>query len=104
MTWNDKLTQFLIGRHLREDCMPIVHLGKERFSFSGEDLGFSGGDIHARRAYQIFIERNSENLITDAFVVIEGELLSPCSGFAYEELDEFDYPIILRWCEEHTAR
>lgn len=103
MTWNEKLTTFLTGRRLKEDHMPTAHLGRERFSFWGEEAGFSDGDIHAHRAYQIFIDRNEDNVITDAFVVIEGELLSPCSGFAYEELDEFDYPVILKWCQAHTA-
>lgn len=104
MTWNEKLTTFLTGRQLKEEYMPTEHLGRERFSFWGEEAGFSAGDIHAHRAYQIFIKRNEDNVITDAFIVIEGELLSPCSGFAYEELDEFDYPAIYRWCEERTSK
>ena len=102
MTWNEKLTEFLVGRRLKADHLPTEHLGRERFSFWGEEAGFSAGDIHCHRAYQIFIEKDDDNVITDAFPVIEGELLSPCSGFAYEELDEFDYPVILQWCQEHT--
>ena len=102
MTWNEKLTEFLVGRRLRQDYPPSRHLGREMYALWGEDAGIGSGDIHHHRAYRIYIERAGDR-ITDAFPVVEGELLSPCSGFSYEELDEFDYPAIRAWLEERTA-
>ena len=73
------------------------------FSFWGEELGFSGGDVHAQRAYRIYLRYNAAGLvITDARVVVEGELISPCSGYFPEALDEFDYQTVLDWCMKKT--
>ena len=72
------------------------------FSFWGEELGFSGGDVHAQRAYRIYLRYNAGLVITDARVVVEGELISPCSGYFPEALDEFDYQTVLDWCMKKT--
>ncbi len=98
LSYNNRLRQSLIGRRLREDDMPQAHRGLPMFSFWGEELGFSGGDVHAQRAYRIYLRYNADLVITDACVVVEGELISPCSGYFPEALDEFDYQTVLDWC------
>lgn len=82
--------------------MPLAHRGLPMFSFWGEELGFSGGDVHAQRAYRIYLRYNAGLVITDARVVVEGELISPCSGYFPEALDEFDYQTVLDWCMKKT--
>ena len=72
------------------------------FSFWGEELGFPGGDVHAQRAYRIYLRYDADLVITDARVVVEGELISPCSGYFPEALDEFDYQTVLDWCMKKT--
>ena len=101
-SYNNRLRQSLIGRRLREDAMPLAHRGLPMFSFWGEELGFSGGDVHAQRAYRIYLRYNAGLVITDARVVVEGELISPCSGYFPEALDEFDYQTVLDWCMKKT--
>ena len=102
LSYNERLVHTLIGRQLREDAMPQAHRGLPMFSFWGEELGFSGGDVHAQRAYRIYLSYNEARVITDARVVVEGELISPCSGYFPEALDEFDYQTVLDWCMDHT--
>lgn len=82
--------------------MPLAHRGLPMFSFWGEELGFSGGDVHAQRAYRIYLRYDADLAITDARVVVEGELISPCSGYFPEALDEFDYQTVLDWCIKKT--
>ncbi len=101
-SYNNQLCQSLIGRRLRENAMPRAHRGLPMFSFWGEELGFSGGDVHAQRAYRIYLRYDAELVITDAHVVVEGELISPCSGYFPEALDEFDYETVLDWCMKRT--
>ena len=101
-SYNNRLRQALIGRRLREDAMPLAHRGLPMFSFWGEELGFSGGDVHAQRAYRIYLRYDADLAITDARVVVEGELISPCSGYFPEALDEFDYQTVLDWCIKKT--
>lgn len=103
MTCNEMLIAFLTGRQLMPEYMPEKHLGREMFSLWGEDAGIPAGDIHHHRAYRIYLDYDENRIITDADIVVEGELLSPCSGFSYEQLDEFDYPAIRDWCARHTA-
>ena len=102
LSYNERLVHTLIGRQLREDAMPQAHRELPMFSFWGEELGFSGGDVHAQRAYRIYLSYNEARVITDARVVVEGELISPCSGYYPEALDEFDYQTVLDWCMDHT--
>ena len=82
--------------------MPLAHRGLPMFSFWGEELGFSGSDVHAQRAYRIYLRYDADLVITDARVVVEGELISPCSGYFPEALDEFDYQTVLDWCMRKT--
>ena len=60
------------------------------------------GYIHATRAYRIYVSYDETLTITDAEVVVDGELISPCSGYWSEALDEFDYPAVLSWCMKRT--
>ncbi len=101
-SYNERLVQALLGRRLRPDAMPKAHAGRPMFSFWGEDAGMGPGDIHQGRAYRIYLDYDAERIITAAQVVVEGELLSPCSGYARETLDRFDYGPVLRWCLERT--
>ncbi len=73
------------------------------FSFWGEELGFRGGDVHAQRAYRIYLSYTPELVITGVQVVVEGELISPCSGYFPEALDEFDYEAVRDWCLRRTS-
>lgn len=101
-TYNDKLAHALVGRRLNPAFMPEVHRGRPMFSFWGEELGFSGGDVHAQRAYRIYLDYGPEKVIDSVQVVVEGELISPCSGYFPEVLDQFDYPAVLKWCTART--
>ena len=98
-----RLTDALIGRRLLPDCMPRAHRGRPMFSFWGTELGFSEDDIHATQAYRIYIDYDENLIITGADIVVEGEIISPCSGFRYENPDRFDYAPLLKWCMEHTG-
>ena len=102
MDYQEKLKAEIIGRRLIPSCMPSPHQGKPMFSFWGETLGFHGADVHSTRAYRLYIEYDGDNIIRDLELVIEGELISPCSGYYREPLDEFDYPALLDWCLNHT--
>ena len=97
-TYNEKLAQALIGRTLRPDAMPQAHALGPMFSFWGSDAGLGPGDIHASRAYRIYVDYGGDLVIRDVRVVVDGELLSPCSGYAMEALDQFDYGPVLAWC------
>lgn len=101
-TYNNKLVAALIGRRLRPDEMPRCHALGPMFSFWGEDAGMEKGDIHFSRAYRVYVNYDETLCITGAHIVVDGELLSPCSGYAQEALDEFDYPAVLDWCLLHT--
>lgn len=101
-TYNDQLARALEGRRLRPEFMPEAHRGRPMFAFWGEELGFSGSDVHAQRAYRIYLDYGPEKVIQEVQVVVEGELISPCSGYFPEALDQFDYPTVLKWCMDHT--
>ena len=101
-TYNQKLRSALLGRRLQEDHMPTVHRCRPMFSFWGQDIGIPPEDIHANRAYRIYLSYDEAKTITDVEVVVDGELLSPCSGYAPETLDQFDYEPVLSWCLAHT--
>lgn len=102
MNYNELVINQIIGRHLHPEFMPKVHRGKPMLSFWGEEAGLTGGDIHSSRAYRLYLDYDRELRITDAAFVIEGELISPCSGYTYETLDELDYRAVLNWCLAHT--
>lgn len=102
-TYNEQLKKRLLGRRLLPDDMPRVHSSRPMFSFWGGDAGIPEGDIHHSRAYRIYLVYDETLTITDVEVVVDGELLSPCSGYAMEALDEFDYEPVLAWCLAHTS-
>lgn len=97
-TYNNLLRQALLGRKVRTDRMPVIHRCRPMLSFWGSDAGIPSGDIHHNRCYRIYLDYTEARTITVVDVVVDGELLSPCSGYAYEALDEFDYPLILEYC------
>ena len=101
-SYNERLRSALIGRRLRADAMPEIHRGRPMFSFWGETLGFSANDVHSSRAYRIYLDYDDSLTITAADVVVEGELISPCSGYFPEALDQFDYETVLAWCLSRT--
>lgn len=103
LTYNKRLAQALLGRQLQPAHMPQSHRGRPMFSFWGEELGFHGGDVHAQRAYRIYLSYSPDLTITDVQVVVEGELISPCSGYFPEALDEFDYEAVRDWCLQRTV-
>lgn len=96
--YNELLKQALLGRKLCPGSMPTAHRCRPMFSFWGSDAGLPEGDIHAHRAYRIYIDYDGALTITGVEVVVDGELLSPCSGYAAEALDQFDFPAVLKWC------
>lgn len=91
--YNDLLVSTLLGR---TSPTPLL-------STMGEALGFPEGDVHATRFYRIFLTRDQENVITHLRVVVDGDLISPCSGYFPEALDEFDYEKVLSWCLSQTG-
>lgn len=90
-TYHIKLADALRGRILRPDR-------PEKLSFLGAQAGIGQGDIHHERLYQIWLDLDQNRRITAVAVAVTGELISPCSGYAQEALDEFDYPSILAYC------
>ena len=102
LSFDRRLCRALVGRRLRPDQMPLVHLGQPQFRLWGADAGFSADDIHADRCYRIHLDYGPDLVIRKAAVFVDGELISPCSGFRPESLDEFDYEPILNWCLAHT--
>ena len=103
LSYNERLAQALLGRRLQPSHMPQSHRGQPMFSFWGEDLGFGGGDVHAQRAYRIYLTYRPDLVITHVRVVVEGELISPCSGYFPEALDKFDYEAVRDWCFARTC-
>jgi hypothetical protein len=97
-TYNQKLRAALVGRRLRQDCMPELVQGDYVFSLWGQDAGIPEDDIHASRAYRIYVDFDAARTITGLSVLVDGELLSPCCGYALEALDELDWEAIRDWC------
>lgn len=90
--YNTLLVSALLGRR---SLVPVL-------STMGENLGFPEGDVHATRFYRIFLTTDAKHCITAARVVVDGDLISPCSGYFPEVLDEFDYDKVLAWCFQQT--
>ncbi len=93
-SYNQQLTEFLTGRYFSGE--------KTVLNTMGDALGFPEGDVHATRFYRIFLTLSRDGCITDVRVVVDGELISPCSGYFPEVLDEFDYLPVKHWCEACT--
>lgn len=99
MTFNDKLREALIGRTIRADALPHSNQSLPMYELWGEDAGIPESDIHSSQAYRIYLNYdNNTRQITGVWVQIDGEILSPCSGYSQEVLDQFDYEPILNWC------
>ena len=103
LTFNNKLIAALKGRVLKADALPRAFQGAPMYEFWGEDIGFPESDMHSTQAYRIYLEYDADLRITDAWVRIDGEILSPCSGYSQEVLDQFDYKPVLDWCLAKTA-
>lgn len=102
LTYNEKLAHALIGRRLKTTALPHARQGAPMFEFWGEDVGFPESDMHSTQAYRIYLSYDSALCITGVWVQIDGEILSPCSGYSQEVLDRFDYEPVLNWCLERT--
>lgn len=101
-TYNQKLLHALTGRRLRDEAPLRHHMGRPLFRLWGADAGIPEGDIHHDRVYQIYLELDGSRRITGAAVAVAGELISPCSGYREEALDQFDFQPILSWCLRQT--
>lgn len=94
-TYHIKLADALRGRVLPEGV-------PDHLSFLGAEAGIPAGDVHHERLYQFWLDLDGERRVTALAVSVAGALISPCSGYTEEYLDEFDYPPVLAWCLEHT--
>lgn len=94
-TYHIKLADALRGRKLRVGT-------RSEFQFLGSEAGIPAEDIHHERLYQIWLDLDDERRITAVAVAVTGELISPCSGYAQETLDEFDYRNVLDYCMKRT--
>jgi hypothetical protein len=97
-TYNERLRTALVGRVLREEEVPPLVQGERVLSLWGEDAGIPDWDIHATRAYRIYLDLDEARTIGGIGILVDGELLSPCCGYALEALDEQDFPYLRDWC------
>ena len=95
-TYNIKLADALRNRVLRADAPATLR-------FLGAEAGIAPGDIHHERFYELWFELDEARRITALAVRVTGDLISPCSGYALESLDQFDYPTVLEHCLRHTS-
>lgn len=94
-TYHIKLAAALRGRKLRSEC-------PEMLAFLGAQAGIDAGDVHHEWLYQIWFDLDQARRITAVAVAVTGALISPCSGYAQEAMDEFDYPSVLAYCMTWT--
>ena len=102
MNYNEILVSSLLGRKLKEEYRSPARPRNALISFMGEALGFSEGDVHTTRFYRLFLTLDETRTITDARVVVDGDLISPCSGYFPETLDEFDHQAVIDHCLSKT--
>ncbi len=100
--YNARLIRALTGRRLHPDYPPQDGKLGPMLTFWGSEAGLTGGDVHQNWNYRIYVRFGADRVITGGYVVIEGDLLSPCSGYSYEALEALDYPAVLNWCLRHT--
>ena len=100
--YNQKLRQALLGRFLPAALRPEDPENTPVFSLWGEEAGIEPSDVHASWTYRVYCAWDGAGRITGVGILVDGELLSPCQGYAFETLDRFDYPHILRYCLERT--
>ena len=94
-TYHIRLADALRGRVLPEGV-------PDHLSFLGSEAGIPPGDVHHERLYQLWLDLDDDRRITALAACVAGALISPCSGYMEEALDEFDYPAVLAWCLTHT--
>ncbi len=93
--WIERQRRELLGRPMPKH---LSDSGEVQLSFMGWAAGFSESDIHCNRLYQLILIPDGDGNIGDVEILVVGELISPCSGYQPETLDEFDFPNVLRWC------
>lgn len=91
--YNDLVISALVGRKTATLTLSIM----------GEALGFPEGDVHATRFYRIIFTTDRQGVITTARILVDGDLISPCSGYYPEVLDAFDYEKVLNWSLSQTT-
>lgn len=94
-SYNERLASALLGRRLSNPTSPVLRI-------MGDALGFPEGDVHATRFYRIFLTLDNAGIITHVHITVDGELISPCSGYFQEALDEFDVKAVTDWCLAQT--
>lgn len=100
--YNELAGSALLGRKLKEAYISPARPHSGLISFMGETLGFPEGDVHATRFYRIFLTLDPNRSINEVRIVVDGDLISPCSGYFPEVLDEFDYQAVMAHCLKHT--
>ena len=93
--FEEKVTQALLGR-------PLTQPWRTKVNLYGSDLGFGEGDIHHLRIYQLALTPDSEGNLKALWIGVVGELISPCSGYFPEVLDEFDHRAVIDHCLSKT--
>lgn len=94
---SDPLATAIRGRKLPVSGSPVL-------TIMGYQLGFPEGDVHANRFYRIYLSLDDTGSIQDVHIAIDGDLISPCSGYFPEMLDEFDLVPVMNWCLSQTIR
>ncbi len=89
--------EYLLGRILRPEARCVSQWGRPMLSAMGWELGFPEGDVHRDRSYRVYLTLDEARRIVEAEFQVEGDLISPCSGYFPEKLDQFDYNTILSW-------
>ena len=97
--WNRRLISALLGKRPRAEALTVSKWGRPMLCFMGADAGFSGGDVHRDRSYRVYLELQ-DGAITGAEIQVDGDLISPCSGYFPEALDRLDFDPVLRYCLE----
>lgn len=98
VNYNQQLRTALLGRRYHASTRSAL------ISFMGEALGFPESDVHATRFYRIFLTLDDAGIITEVRTVVDGELISPCSGYFPEVLDEFDFEPVKARCLSLTQQ
>lgn len=101
-SYNEKAVSALLGRKLKEELISPARPRSGLISFMGQALGFSEGDVHATRFYRVFLTLGDDRTILDARILVDGDLISPCSGYFPEVLDEFDHRAVIDHCLSKT--
>lgn len=101
-SYNETTVSALLGRKLKAEYISPALPHSGLISFMGETLGFPEGDVHATRFYRLFLTLDENQVITQVRIVVDGDLISPCSGYFPETLDEFDHEAVIDLCLHKT--